>query len=198
MADTKYRFWAFLVYPESAPDNWVRMLKSTHGMYAISPLHHPDDETKKSHHHVVYCHGAPTTLAAARAAIPSAVPANGYIEPAASPVGYCRYLVHLDDPEKQQWKGNPRDFIEVLNGFPLQLHRDMTREEVSIMRDEILNFCRAYNVTEYSELAFWCLENNRDWLDYVETHTIFLQGVIGSFRWKKQKESDEQEDADDE
>ena len=190
MSETKYRFWAFLVYPESAPENWVQMLKSTHGMYAISPLHAPDEETKKSHHHVLYAHGAPTTLSAARAAIPSTVPANGYVEPAKSPVGYMRYLVHLDDPEKQQWDGNPRSHIEVLNGFPLSLRRDMTREEVSIMRDDILNFCKSFNITEYSELTFWCLENNRDWLDYVETHTIFLQGVISSCRWKNHKEQE--------
>ena len=71
---------------------------------AVTAQHQPDEECKKPHWHVMFYSGhGPITLAAAKAAIPEGVPANGYIEPAHSPQGSQRYLIHLDDPEKQQW-----------------------------------------------------------------------------------------------
>lgn len=42
MANNRTRNWAFICYPDSAPDNWKVVLKSFHIPCAISPLHDKD------------------------------------------------------------------------------------------------------------------------------------------------------------
>ena len=62
----KKRYWAFVLYPESAPDNWRDFLQQTGLQVAISPLHDKDiDPTglpKKSHYHIILCYDGPTTF----------------------------------------------------------------------------------------------------------------------------------------
>ena len=75
MAADKSRFFDFLVYDESAPDDWVGILRRSHCAFAISPIHQPDDECKKPHYHVVFYSGnGPITLQAAKSKIPAEVP----------------------------------------------------------------------------------------------------------------------------
>ena len=53
----KGRNWAFVMYPESMPDNWYDLLQATGLPFAISPLHdkdlNPDGSQKKAHYHVM-------------------------------------------------------------------------------------------------------------------------------------------------
>ena len=62
--NVKKRNWTFLVYPESAPADWVSKLQATGLPVAISPLHdkdiNPDGELKKAHYHVIVCYSGPT------------------------------------------------------------------------------------------------------------------------------------------
>ena len=40
--DGRSQIWAFIVYPESLPDNWLDILRDLHTIGAISPLHDGD------------------------------------------------------------------------------------------------------------------------------------------------------------
>lgn len=186
MADMgKKRYFNFIVYEDSAPSDWVGILKRSHCMFAISPQHQPDDECAKPHWHVIYYSGhGPVTLAAAKATVPEGIAANGYIEPARSPQGSMRYLIHLDDPEKQQWPDGI-NAITVLNGFPLDLTRELTRAEVRKVRAALLALIRENGVVEYADFIYG-LERlgEPDMLDYACSHTIFFSKVIDSQRNK--------------
>lgn len=199
MADTeKARYFIFLVYPESAPKDWWETLKKSHGSYARSPLHEPDEETKKPHYHVVYRHGGPATLKTATHAIPQDVPANGHVELCLHPRNYQRYLVHLDDPDKQQWDGDPRDFIETCNSFPLDLSRDLSKAETLAIRADIFDLCRDYNLTEYADLLEGLLDTGMfDHFDYACNHTILFSHYLGSRRGRA-KSVDESEKTEEE
>lgn len=149
----KFRTFAFLVYPESAPKDWRETLRRSLGMFAISPLHEPDGEDSKAHYHVMYYHGSPITVACARNFIPEDVPANGFVQPVRNFVAYCRYLCHLDDSDKQQFEGNPRELIECIRGFPLDLTRELTKEEKRVYRREILALIRENSIVEFCDLV---------------------------------------------
>lgn len=180
--DAKARYACFLVYPESAPDSWVKTLKDTHGSYAISPLHDPDDETSKPHYHVVYRHGNPISLATMQRFIPSDVPANGHVELCTAPRNYQRYLIHLDDPGKQQWEDGA-DSITLLNGFPLDLSRDYSKAELQAFRNEIFALIRENDMTEYSELLDYLMDSGEFELhDYASNHTILYNTYLASRR----------------
>lgn len=186
----KKRYWNFIVYEDSAPEDWVGVLKRSHCMFAISPQHQPDEECKKPHWHVMFYSGhGPITLAAAKAAIPEGVPANGYIEPAHSQQGSQRYLIHLDDPEKQQW-AEGINAITVLNGFPLDLTRELSKPEKAKVRSALLAIIRENGVTEYGDFIFGLEDlGDPDMLDYACNHTIFFSKVIDSQRNKARDEA---------
>ena len=186
MADaSKSTYFDFLVYPESAPADWLDRLKSSHGAYAVSPLHEPDGDCSKPHYHVVYKHGGPITLDGAKRVIPAGIAANGYIEPTHSPRGYQRYLVHLDDPDKQQWDGDPRDHIWTCNGFPLDLSRDLSKAELQAIRADIFALIRDNGVVEYADLLDGLLDVGMwDHWDYAFNHTLAFTAYLASRRAK--------------
>lgn len=179
----KYRYFVFIVYEESAPKDWRERLKKSHGCYAISPLHQPDDECSKPHYHVIYMHSNTVSLNGAKRAIPEDVPANGYVEPCPHPRNYQRYLVHMDDPEKQQWDGNPRELIVTFNGFPLDLSREYSKEERYQQRMDVMAIIRDNEICEYADLLEGLLDAGMyDLFDYAFNHTIAMQGYLGSRR----------------
>ena len=60
MAKDKARYFTFLLYPESIPEDWLRELELIGVPMAISPLHDSDksnvegQDYKKAHYHVIY------------------------------------------------------------------------------------------------------------------------------------------------
>lgn len=181
MAVEKARYGVFLVYPESAPENWFDQLKESMGSYAISPLHEPGDG-EKPHYHVIYRHGNPITLECMERLIPDGVAANGHVQLCNHPRNYARYLIHLDDPDKQQFEG-PGD-ITLINGYPLDLSRDYSRAELMEFRARIFELIRDFDIFEYSDLLDYLLDHDHDLLDYASNHTILFNTYISSRRNK--------------
>ena len=181
--ESKSRYGIFLVYPESAPDDWWERLKGSHGSYARSPLHEPDEDVKKPHYHVIYKHSNTVSLEAMKKVIPEGVPANNYVELCAHPRNYQRYLLHLDDPDKQQWEGDPFDLVETCNGFPLDLTRDYSKEERNQQRKDLIALIRTYELCEYADLIEGLTDSGMfDLLDYACNHTMFCQVYLSSRR----------------
>ena len=147
----RHRYFNFLVYPESAPEDWMNQLKDSLCPFAVSPLHSPDEKDAKPHHHVMFYSPGPITLENAYNVIPESVPANAHIEWAKSPQGSQRYLIHLDDLEKEQFPQGPKS-ITVLNGFPLDLTRQYSAAELRELRRRAVEYIQQFDITEYSEL----------------------------------------------
>ena len=58
----RYRNWSWIVYPESAPENWRTLLDETGEKWIESPLHDRDinettNEIKKAHWHIIISFG---------------------------------------------------------------------------------------------------------------------------------------------
>lgn len=179
----KARYAVFLVYEESAPKDWWEVLKNSHGAFARSPLHEPDNECKKPHWHVIYKHGNTVALSGMQKAIPEGVAANGHIELCLHPRNYQRYLLHLDDPEKQQWTGDPQQLIETCNGFPLDLTRDFSKAERAQQRLDVIAIIRDNELCEYSDLLEGLIDSGLyDLFDYAFNHTIAMNAYLSSRR----------------
>lgn len=202
MAD-KSRYFAFLVYPENPfltgvplgeydpsmiPQAYARLvetLKATFGEYAISPLHEPDEENAKPHWHVIYKHSNTCTKSAAESVIPMMLPANGHLLMLHHPRVYQRYLIHLDDKQKQQFPEG-RDAITLVNRFPLDLSREFSAPELRQMRMDVFDFIRDNDLVEYSDLVDALQRvSEYDLLDYACNHTILYNSYLASRREKK-------------
>ena len=108
----KKRNWAFVVYPESAPEKWIEQLQLSGAQFAISPLHDKDlnatGEPKKAHWHERLNAPKPIPLEQVR--------------------GYYRYLTHKDNPRRHSMTEND---IQTLNGFDIRDFVEMTKSEVN-------------------------------------------------------------------
>lgn len=178
----KFRYFGFLVYEESAPDDWQKKLKDSHGDFLISPLHQPDDEQKKPHRHVVYRHPAPCRLEVAAGVIPEGIAANNHLEALRQPRNYQRYLLHLDDPDKEQFEDGAAA-LTIINCFPVDLSRDLSAAELREIRRRCFDIIRGNDITEYAELIDFLMDTDDfEAHDYACNHTILFNGYISSRR----------------
>lgn len=202
----KSRYFAFVVYKDNKllqeddkdpRDVLIKKLKSTFGDYAVSPLHAPDDEEKSEHYHVVYYHGNTVSLKSVRdmfykynvqyfGGLTEVVMIhNNYIIPLHHPRNYQRYLLHLDQPEKEQFDfEDEEDLITVVNNFPLDLTRELTHADKMRIQREIEVIAEEYSIHEYALLTKY-LRTNQDLTDHYEfltSHTLHFSRFLDSLR----------------
>ena len=129
--NVKKRYWAFVLYPESAPTNWREELQSTGLQCAVSPLHdkdfNADNSPKKPHYHIILCYNSPTTyknVLSLTESLNQPIP-----QPLDSVKGYFRYLTHKDNPEKYQYDDG---LITSINGFDKNDYLELTNNQVII------------------------------------------------------------------
>ena len=181
----KKRYWAFVLYPESAPENWRDLLQQTGLSIAVSPLHDKDiDPTglpKKPHYHVILCYEGPTTYNNVKTNITD--PLNQPIPiPLEQVRGYFRYLTHKDNPDKFQY--NEKD-ITIINDFDIDNYNYLTRSQVNAILIDIQKLIRDNQIIEYCDLLNFLLDNDlSSYLDVAYNHTILFNTYITSLRNK--------------
>lgn len=181
----KKRNWAFVLYPESAPENWIEQLEQTGLQVAISPLHdkdlNADGEPKKAHYHVILAYSGPTSFNVVKALCDGL---NCPIPQALEQIkGYYRYLTHKDNPEKAQYSD---DDIRTLNGFDIREYVELTATEVSKISLQLQQLIIEHDIIEYCDLMDLLLENGMsDEYDVARRNTLFFDRYITSRRNKQ-------------
>ncbi len=181
----KSRHWAFVMYPESMPENWQEIIQESGLAVAISPLHdkdvNPDGEEKKEHYHVIASYDGPTTY---NNALEFTKKLNATIPIDLQSVrGMYRYHLHLDNPEKYQYDDRDRQFF---NGFDISSVNELTKTEVNKCKKEILIFIEDNDIIEYSDLLNTLIKNDLcNLLDVATSHTILFNTFITSRRNKQ-------------
>jgi len=181
----KKRNWATVVYPESAPENWIETLKISGAQVAISPLHDRDLEAdektpKKAHWHVMMVYPGPKSLASVKAFCST----FGGIQPVPLEAvrGYYRYLTHQDNPEKFQY--DEKD-IQCLNGFSILDFIELTRTEIIKIKKELLVLINTENFFEYADFIDYLQDKGTDeFLDVGMSNTYFFDKYLTSRRHK--------------
>ena len=146
------RSWAFVMYPESMPENWKEIIVQSGLPFAISPLHdkdtNPTGETKKPHYHVICYYENPTTYNSVKTNICDKLNAT-IPQKLESMRGMYRYHLHLDNPEKYQYDDRDRQFF---NGFDIDTCNKLTKTETFKIIIQIFEFCNDNNINEYCDL----------------------------------------------
>ena len=185
----KGRNWAFVMYPESMPDDWFDRLQMTGLPFAISPLHdkdkNPTGEVKKPHYHVICYYENSTTQKSVKELVCDLVNATIPIK-LESMQGMYRYHIHQDNPEKYQYDDRDRTFI---NGFDTNKVNSLTYTEKSKLMIEIQKLVQNEHILEYSDLMDILLDNDlyQMW-DVARNETLFLSAYIRSRRFKTNQE----------
>lgn len=192
MAETiKKRNWTFVLYPESAPKDWMEQIKLSGLLAAVSPLHdkdvNPTGEPKKAHYHILLVYSGPTTYNAVAKFTASL---NATIPQALESVrGMYRYFSHKDNPEKYQY---PEGDIVALNGFNIADLVELTKSEVNELKMNILKLIRDIDIYEYSGLVDFLIDNGMTAeYDVAINNTFFFHTYITSRRNAVRQEAED-------
>lgn len=184
--DERVRNWTFIVYPESAPDNWISILDDLRTPWVCSPLHdkdvNPDGELKKAHWHVAFFFSSKKSekqITEYADSVSGAKPQK--IENAK---GMIRYFIHLDNPEKYQYDRND---MTVHYGADISKYLSNTGGDKLKMLAEMQEWIDEVECLEFADLADYARrERFDDWYEIiVNQSTVFLNAYIRSRRHGK-------------
>lgn len=171
---SRTRGFAFVLYPESAPDNWREILDDLHIQWAESPLHEFDvnetGEVKKPHWHIILNFDSVKTIEQVKKLIE---PLHGTIPIMVNSIrGMVRYFAHLDNPEKYQY---PVDQIIGHGGMDVQ---DLLRLSASARYaciKKMCEYCSEHNVVEFYELMDYAMsERFEDWFPLLCDNSAYI------------------------
>lgn len=179
----KTRNWAFIVYPESAPENWREILEEFHLQVLISPLHcddvSPDGEPKKPHYHVILKFDGPVTQE--RADQIAMCVLGTRCEKVSSLRQYARYLCHLDNPEKAQYE--TKDVI-ALGGLDY-LEIIMSAADMDSIITDMEQWCDDQGVFSYAQLCRYARKEKPEWARALRHKcTIHMKAYLQSCQWE--------------
>lgn len=180
--DCRIRNYATVVYPDSAPDNWVSILSEQFVPAFISPLHdrdiNPDGEAKKAHYHVIVMFDGKKSIEQARALF-NLICGVG-CEAVQSIRGYARYLCHLDNPEKAQY--SPDD-VKALCGSDYMSVCSLVIDKYKAI-DEMMDYIDEHHICSYRDLLKFVRKERKDWFRVLcDNGTYVILEYIKSAAW---------------
>lgn len=180
------RNFATLVYPESAPSDWMEILGSEHVPALVSPLHDKDmdgkDKTKlkKAHYHVLLMYEGVKTQEQVKQVLEK-IGGVG-LEHVGSLRGYARYLVHADNPEKYQYNINE---VRAFGGADYDAVTHLPTDDIKEIR-EMMTFIRVNRIHSFAQFADICAEEHPEWFKaLVLRSTYFIKEYIKSLTWEE-------------
>ena len=181
------RWWAFIVYPESAPKDWERKITLLHCEWAHSPLHDKDvwehdkvdEETgeilyksgdrKKAHYHCLIKTEKPVSYKQINELIRPLT--NGpYLQKCLSLKGAYEYFVHLNHPDRYQYE---KDEICRFNNFVIET----TRTDRIIICDEIAQMIVEKKWTKQTELTMY-YAGQYEYIDVISTKAFYFRELL--------------------
>lgn len=162
MAKDKARYFTFLLYPESIPEDWEIKLESIGVPMAISPLHDRDlsevegQKYKKAHYHVIYVAKNPVTADSVRFKIKQLLGANSIAMVqivVQSMEGMYLYLTHesKDAIAKNKVK-YPKEDIRLINNFDIDRYITLDAEDKEDMLNGVCDLIDEHGLANIREL----------------------------------------------
>ena len=181
--DQRKRNYTFVVYEDSAPENWRDLLGEQHVPMFISPYHcddkNPDETPKKPHWHVVLMYAGvhPESDAQEISNLCSGVK----VQVVKDVDSMARYLCHLDNPEKAQYK--PSDVISLGGVDYLEKIQRPADNENAL--NEMMDWCIEQGCFSFFRLANYARKERPDWFRVISTSkTVFLTAWLKSMQWE--------------
>ena len=145
--------WAFLLYQESAPDDYLEILENMHIPFILSPWHDmainkETGEFKKSHKHLN-------------------TPAH--VEIVMSPKGMYDYFTHAENPEKTLY-----DINDIESGCGFELNNFLLSNSNNEFFTTVIDIIEEHNFTEFNHLVRYARTESPQFLNLIMDKTYFF------------------------
>lgn len=175
--DTRTRSWTFVLYEDSAPENWRDILDDMHIEWIESPWHDKDingnGEPKKKHKHILLLFQGKKSYEQIKELtdmLNQPIPQRCHNAKA-----MVRYMAHLDNPEKAQY--NPSDIIGHGGADVSDMLRPSSSERYTIIKD-MIDYIRSAGITEFQDLMDYAADvHYDDWFPLLCDNSAYVVGL---------------------
>lgn len=168
MAKEKSRYFTFLLYPESIPNDWELKLETLGVPIAVSPLHDKDKSNvegqkyKKPHYHVLYIAKNPVTADSVRWKIKKLLGEKSLamVQVVLNVENTYLYLTHesKDAIAKKKHVYDKAD-MKLINNFDIDRYMTLDVEEKAELFNMVVSLIRAYTLQNIFDLYDFIDEN---------------------------------------
>lgn len=161
MIKDKARYFTFLLYPESIPEDWETQLELMGVSIAISPLHDKDKSNvdgqiyKKAHYHVIYVARNPVTMESVRKKVKRNLgdKAVSHIEIVDNIAHVYKYLTHesKDAIKRKKHIYDKKDLV-MINDFDIDRYITLDESEKRSLKNELLQLVKEKHLVNVIDL----------------------------------------------
>ena len=188
--------WAFLIYKESAPDNYIEVLEGLHVPFVLSPWHDKDihsdtGEIKKAHKHGALYFESLKSYSQVSELITEKLNGPTHVEAVMSPKGMYDYFTHAENPDK-----TPYNIEDIESGAGFELEKFLLDQNSDNFMNEVIDVIEENNFTEFEDLVRYARENNYLLLLLIVELTYFFAKYLDSRRYSPNKKKYYKKEAD--
>ncbi len=192
--DQRSSKWAFLIYKESAPKNYLDILESIHVPFVLSPWHDKDivkdtGELKKVHKHGALYFDSLKGYHQVSELISDKLNGPAHVEVVQSPKGMLDYFTHANNPEK-----TPYDKKDIESGAGFNLRKFLMSQNNGTVINDVIDIIEEKNFVEFMDLVNYARKNNQGMLNLIVDKTYFVSKLLDSRRYDQQNKIEYEED----
>ena len=190
--DKRSNKWAFLLYQESAPKNYLDILEEMHIPFVLSPWHDKDinketGEFKKAHKHGVLFFESLKSYTQVSELLTEKLNTPSHVEIVMSPKGMYDYFIHAENPGKTLY-----NIDEIESGCGFELDQFLITNNNDQFLSTVIDIIEEHNFTEFNNLVRYARVENPSLLNLIIDKTYFFAKYLDSRRHSSnRKESEE-------
>lgn len=179
--------WAFLLYQESAPKDYLNILEELHVPFVLSPWHDKDvnrstGEFKKPHKHGALFFETLKSYRQVSELISDNLKGPTHVEVVMSPKGMYDYFIHAENPDK-----TPYNIDDIESGAGFELDKFLAEQASDEFLNEVIDLIENNDITELEDLVYFARENNYLLLNLVIDKTYFFAKFLDSRRFNPKR-----------
>ncbi len=184
--------WAFLLYKESTPENYLDILEATHVPFVLSPWHDKDvdkdtGEFKKAHKHGALFFESLKSYSQVSDLLTEKLNTPAHVEVVMSPKGMYDYFTHAENPEK-----TPYNIEDIESGCGFNLDKFLAENNPDLLK-LVYEVMRDSGIREFADFTDLIAEKFPDLLLYVFDKSYFFKIYLDSKRYIKTERKEDKE-----
>ncbi|MFS9123652.1 replication protein [Streptococcus salivarius] len=186
--DKRSNKWAFLLYKESVPDNYLDILEEMHIPFVLSPWHDKDvnketGEFKKAHKHGALFFDSLKSYSQVSDLLTSKLNTPAHVEIVMSPKGMYDYFIHAENPEKTRY-----NIEDIESGCGFELDKFLIENNSDKFLSTVIDIIEEHNFTEFNSLVRYARKEDIVLLNLIVNKTYFFAKYLDSRRYSNNKE----------
>lgn len=179
--------WAFLIYKESSPEDYLNVLEELHIPFILSPWHDQDvnrstGEIKKSHKHGALFFETLKSYSQVSELLQEKLNGPAHIEVVMSPKGMYDYFTHAENPDKTLY-----NIDDIESGCGFELDKFLAEQASDEFLNEVIDLIENNDITEFEDLVYFARTNNYLLLSLVIDKTYFFAKFLDSRRFNPKR-----------